>query len=98
VAGTSAQILAQARIGGERWWLDNGGIYHLSCQNQTSWFGFAQAILAQAGIECPIEPIRTDEYPTAAFRPRNSVLGSEKLISRFCDLPDWRSALRLCMQ
>jgi len=97
VAQTSAHILAQARAGGARWWLENSGIYHLASQGCTSWYGFATAIFEEAGMACQVEPIRTGEYPTAARRPRNSVLGCGK-IGRFCGLPDWRTALRLCLR
>ncbi|WP_409030984.1 hypothetical protein [Janthinobacterium sp. CG_23.3] len=38
------------------------------------------------------------EYPVPAPRPSNSVLCSDRLIGRFCDLPDWREALRLCLE
>jgi dTDP-4-dehydrorhamnose reductase len=98
VAQTTAHILAQAQVGGENWWREHGGIYHLASQHQTSWCGFAEAIMAEAGIACPVEPIGTEEYPTPARRPRNSVLNSDKLVTHFCSLPDWRSALHLCMQ
>ena len=43
--------------------------------------------------------ITTDEYPTPAKRPRNSVLSNAKIQAAFgIALPDWRSQLRLAMQ
>jgi dTDP-4-dehydrorhamnose reductase len=101
IADTTALILAQARLpgqdGGDEWWQRNGGIYHLSSQGRTTWFGFTQAILEEAGIDCRLVPITTDQYPLPARRPQYSVLSSERLQQRFVRLPDWREALRLCL-
>jgi dTDP-4-dehydrorhamnose reductase len=98
IADATASILAQARGFDAAWWQEHGGIYHLSSQGQTTWCGFAEAIVAQAGIDCRVVPIATAEYPTPARRPRHSVLSSRRVLERFCRLPDWREALRLCMQ
>ena len=98
VAQTTSHILAQARAGGPEWWAQNTGIYHLANGGETTWYGFARAIMDEAGIECRIDPIRTEEYPTAASRPPNSLLDCSSLTSRFCSLPEWRMALRLCLK
>jgi dTDP-4-dehydrorhamnose reductase len=97
IADTTALVLAQSRGQGDGWWQENGGIYHLSSQGETTWHGFTQAILAQAAIDCRLVPITSAEYPVPARRPAYSVLDSGKLTSRFCDLPSWQDALRLCM-
>jgi len=98
IADTSALILAQAAVGGADWWSANSGVYHLSSQGSTTWFGFTEAILAQAGISCRLVPITSAEYPVPAKRPANSLLDSSRLIQRFCHLPEWQEALRLCLQ
>ncbi|MEO7495772.1 MAG: sugar nucleotide-binding protein, partial [Massilia sp.] len=64
----------------------------------TSWHGFTEAIVAAAGLQCAVAPIGSAEYPVPARRPQNSVMNSDKLIAAFCDLPQWRAALDLCMQ
>ena len=97
IADTTALILSQARAAGPGWWPQNSGVYHLSSQGQTTWFGFTEAIVAAAGLECRLIPIPSAEYPVPAPRPGNSVLCSDRLIARFCALPDWREALRLCL-
>jgi dTDP-4-dehydrorhamnose reductase len=97
VAQASAQVLAQARAGGPGWWIENSGIYHLSCQGSTTWSGFAEAIMAASGTACRVTPITSEAYPTAAPRPRNSQLDSGRLVSRFGRLPNWREALALCL-
>ncbi|MRX09961.1 dTDP-4-dehydrorhamnose reductase [Pseudoduganella sp. FT25W] len=98
IADVTAQVLAQAHAGGSDWWTRNSGIYHLSAQGQTTWHAFTQAIVEEAGLDCKVLPITTADYPTPAQRPPYSVLSSEKLMTRFCHLPDWKEALQLCMR
>jgi dTDP-4-dehydrorhamnose reductase len=88
-------ILA-GRFGAAQDWTS---IYHMTCTSSTSWFGFAQAIFARAaallGDKVPeLTPIPTEDFPTPAARPRNSVLSNEKLHARFgVQLASWESAL-----
>ncbi len=98
IADTTALVLSQAHAGGSEWWRQNSGVYHLSSQGQTSWFDFTKAILEEAGIDCRVLPIASDQYPVPAKRPQYSVLSSERLMARFCHLPEWRAALRLCLK
>jgi dTDP-4-dehydrorhamnose reductase len=97
IADTTALVLAQGRQGGADWWRANSGVYHLSAQGETTWFEFTQAIVDAAGLSCRVLPIGSAEYPTPARRPQYSVMSSERLMSRFCHLPDWKQALHLCM-
>ena len=100
IADTTALILSQASVAtvtGDDWWARHSGVYHLSSQGRTTWYGFTQAILAAANIDCRLIPIPAAEYPVPARRPNNSVLSSDRLISRFCHLPEWQEALRLCL-
>ena len=75
------------------------GIYHMTCADSTSWFGFAQAIFARAATKLSaktpeLTPIPSEAYPTPAKRPRNSVLSNEKLAQRFgVQLASWSTAL-----
>ena len=72
-----------------------GGRYHLAASGQTSWYGFARAIFAQFGREDVIvEPIPSEEYPTAAERPAYTVLDSSKARTTFdLDIPTWSEQL-----
>jgi dTDP-4-dehydrorhamnose reductase len=97
IADTTALVLAQARAGGAGWWDRHGGLYHLTSQGQTSWHGFTEAIAAAAGNTCALEPIASDAWPAAAPRPRNSVLDTTRLRESFGNIPDWQTALRLCL-
>ena len=59
------------------------GTYHFVGSGAVSWHGFAQAIFNLAAPQltaCPqIEAITTDQYPTPARRPMNSVLDCRKI-------------------
>ena len=98
IADTTALVLSQAHAGGREWWVQNSGVYHLSAQGQTTWFEFTQAIVEEAGLSCRVLPITSAEYPVPAKRPQYSVMSSERLMARFCHLPDWKEALHLCMR
>ncbi len=80
------------------------GIYHLTAQGQTSWFGFAQAA-AKYGLfdDLPHPPvlraISSAEFPTPARRPMYSMLSNAKLLEKFgTQLPDWEVSLRECLK
>lgn len=97
VAQCTADMLVQARLGGPQWWQAQRGIYHLAARGQTSWAGFAQAIMTLSGSNCRVEPIASSAYPGRVRRPANSRLNSNKFAQRFCHLPEWEQALRLCL-
>jgi dTDP-4-dehydrorhamnose reductase len=74
------------------------GLYHMTAGGQTSWFGFAQTILRNAAISTPVAPIRSDQYPAKATRPRNSVLDNTKLKEALgVSLPGWERQLEQVM-
>ena len=89
--------LAVSRIIQSDW---QAGTYHLTCRGETTWFGFTQAILERAKVDPrpALVPIRTEEYPTAARRPKNSVLDNGKFIKTFgFAMPPWERALEDCL-
>ncbi|MEX2150256.1 MAG: dTDP-4-dehydrorhamnose reductase [Steroidobacteraceae bacterium] len=55
------------------------GLYHMAAAGETSWCGFARALLQRAGIATPVAAIRTEDYPAPAKRPRNSRLDCSRL-------------------
>lgn len=101
IAQATALLVARG-VPGEQ---DNG-ICNLTAGGQTSWYGFAQAILEllPADAERRLDPSRlatipSAQYPTPARRPRNSVLSHTRLESAFgLTMPDWKFGLRLCTQ
>ena len=71
-----------------------GGTHHFSGAPDTSWAGFARAIMAEAGLACRINDIPTSEYPTPAKRPLNSRLDCSAFTTAFgIPRPDWREGL-----
>ncbi len=52
------------------------GIRHFASEPEMSWYEFGLRIKEEMGSAIAIKPITTEEYPTKAERPRNSVLGS----------------------
>ncbi len=80
------------------------GTWHLTASGQTSWYGFAEVIFAEAlatGVldKVPsVEAIPSSEYPTPAKRPAWSVLDNRKLQQDFgIALPTWQDGLKRVM-
>ncbi len=67
------------------------GLVHLTGAGAVSWCGFAREIFRQAGRECGVEAIETQEMPRPAERPAWSVLESER--DDVLPMPDWRDGL-----
>lgn len=97
IAEITAAILSSITAG-DNWWTDYGGTYHLCSEGHTSWHGFAQAIVREAGLSCVVHPISSAEYRAPARRPSNSIMSAEKLRSRFCDIPHWERVLAQCIE
>lgn len=97
VSDATALVLAQAGAAGPGWWDQHSGIYHLSSSGQTTWYGFTEAIVELAGLQCRVVPITSAEYPLPARRPVNSLLDTAKF-GALCRLPNWRDSLALCLE
>jgi dTDP-4-dehydrorhamnose reductase len=110
-APTSARTIADAVVGILRAssqadlatrFTEAGGIVNVAAAGETSWHGFACAIvdgLKARGIALAAEtisPIKTADYPTKAKRPANSRFDLTRLRKRFgVTTPDWRQGLDL---
>jgi dTDP-4-dehydrorhamnose reductase len=70
------------------------GIWHVSAAGDCTWAEFAEAIFEEAGVQCRVRPITTEELRRPAPRPANAVLRSEKDAPA---LPHWREGLRECL-
>jgi dTDP-4-dehydrorhamnose reductase len=97
---TPAALLADVTARALRAGAAPSGLWHLTPAGQTSWHGFAEAILEGAvarGLlpRAPrVEAIATADYPTPAARPAYSVLDCGALQRDFgIALPDWRDGL-----
>ncbi|GLH74281.1 NAD(P)-dependent oxidoreductase [Geothrix limicola] len=95
-APTTCRTLArQLKMAAEQDWK---GLVHMTCQGETTWHGFAQAIFEAKGMTVDLGPCGTADYPTPAKRPAYSVLSGERRRSLGPDLmPDWREALQEVM-
>ncbi len=73
------------------------GIFHVTNQGETTWFGFARAVLELAGMDPDrVAPITTAELdpPRPAPRPASSRLDNLALrLSGMALLPPWRDGL-----
>jgi dTDP-4-dehydrorhamnose reductase len=75
------------------------GTYHLVSEGETSWHGYAQAVVVEAnalGVKTKVNAsaivaIKTDEYPLPATRPANSRLDTSKVKQVYMlTLPTWQ--------
>lgn len=104
IADLTTQVIAQAqreRAAGEF----ESGLFHMTAAGQTTWHGFASAIVATARASgkatvktTAVEAILSDAFPTPARRPSYSMLDNEKFDRRFMlGRLDWREGLALAM-
>jgi dTDP-4-dehydrorhamnose reductase len=71
------------------------GVWHVGAAGDCTWADFAEAIFAEAGLDCGVRRITSDEFGARAPRPAYSVLRSEKGAPR---LPHWREGLLRCLE
>jgi dTDP-4-dehydrorhamnose reductase len=82
---------------------DGFGTFHFCGDGAVTWHGFATEIFRQAarrGLKTPslVEPIASEDYPTPAPRPRNSVLDCAKFTRTFgLHIRPWQPALSACL-
>ena len=79
------------------------GTYHLTAAGETSWHDYAGEIFRQAalaGRKVPrLHAVSSSEYPTAATRPKYSVLDCSKLRNTFgLELPAWQDGVANCVR
>ncbi len=79
------------------------GTYHVTSEGETNWQQYASFIAGEAmklnvKIKCTpqdIHPIPTSAYPTAAKRPNNSRLNTDKIKKTFMlELPQWQDEVK----
>ena len=75
------------------------GVYHGTAAGQTSWYGLARAVFAEAGLDpARVRPTTSDRFPRPARRPTYSVLGHERWSGTGVPpLPRWRAMLTAAM-
>jgi dTDP-4-dehydrorhamnose reductase len=100
IAATTAAVLKRWQDGDPTQRAGYNGTYHLAAGGETTWCGFARAIVARAAAagliarEVEVAAIRTTDFPTKARRPAYSVLDTSRLRERFdVTLPEWTQGL-----
>jgi len=108
-APTSAELLADVtalalhRVILNQQCSDLSGTYHLVAGGETNWHDYARYVISVArekGMALKtapehIYPIKTEEYPLPAKRPKNSRLSVSKITGAFgVQLPDWHHQVR----
>jgi len=81
---------------------ENGwGLYHLSASGESSWYHFVKEIkrVEDEKRKFSINAISSEQYVTAATRPKNSLLNSRKLSQQWnVKLPRWDVSLKQCLE
>jgi dTDP-4-dehydrorhamnose reductase len=99
LADVTAHAIRQAQAGEAK---NLSGVYHLVAGGQTSWFDYANTVLALAKhtqvaskiIAKSVEPVPSSAFQTAARRPLNSRLNTTKLQAAFgLTLPQWQQGV-----
>ena len=87
----AAASVALVRAGGR-------GIFHVANAGSCSWHGLAEAALALAGVDAPVEAIASAELALPARRPAYSVLDTARYHGLgLPPLRSWREALADCL-
>ena len=71
------------------------GIWHVAAAGDCTWAELAEAIFAEAGLDCRVRRISTEELGRPAPRPAQAILRSEREGAPV--LPHWRDGLRACL-
>lgn len=103
IADVTVRILDRYLDSGQKDRADHCGVFNLAPEGRTSWHGFALELIREAERQgCALHtkagrviPIASNQYPTAAARPRNSTLDTRKLRRTFqLDLPPWQANVK----
>lgn len=74
-------------------------LFHYTNEGVCSWYDFTQHILRHENINCRVNPIRSEQYPTPAKRPAFSVLDKSKIKTKFgITIPYWTDSLDVMLK
>ncbi len=75
------------------------GTFHFSNEGVCSWYDFTKTIFDIKGINCHVNPIESNSYPTKAKRPFYSVLNKKKIKTTYnISIPHWTESLKKCLE
>jgi dTDP-4-dehydrorhamnose reductase len=98
IADVTAHAIRVAALGDP----STSGTYHLAAAGETSWNGYARHVIARAWAQGgdlkarpeAVDPVPTSAFKTAATRPQNSRLATDKLRRTFgLSLPPWQTGV-----
>lgn len=77
---------------------DNYGVFHATCEGDTNWADFTEAIFARAGKKTKVNHVTSEQYaqmnPASAKRPAYSILDNYMMrLTSDYRMADWESAL-----
>lgn len=73
---------------------DDFGLFHMSCQGETTWYEVAKKIFELAGRDTKVTAVGNDYYETPFARPENTYLDNARLRADGLDrMPTWQDAL-----
>lgn len=77
---------------------ENYGVFHATCEGDTNWAEFAEAVFARAGKNTKVNHVTSEEYarmnPASAKRPAYSILDNYMMrLTSDYRMADWESAL-----
>ena len=70
------------------------GIWHIVNSGTATWFEFAERIISDANVKARMIPLKTEQFPTPAARPRYSALDNAKFSKAIHALRPWQDALK----
>ncbi len=71
------------------------GAWHLAAAGDCTWADFAEAVFSEAGVDCRVRRVSTEELGRPAPRPAYAVLRSERVGAP--TLPHWSDGLLACL-
>ncbi len=82
---------------------ENYGIFHATCEGDTNWAAFTEAIFARAGKSTKVNHVTSEQYaamnPASANRPAYSILDNYMMrLTSDYRMADWESALDAYME
>ena len=74
-------------------------IYHYSNEGAISWYEFTKEIFKIAKIDCKVNSIATEQYPTPEKRPKNTIMDKEK-VNKILDvkITDYKASLFIMLE
>lgn len=70
------------------------GVYHSTNMGYTTWYDFTKMIYDLEGINCKVTPVTSEEFKSAAKRPKNSQMSKSKLLKYGIKIPTYEDALK----